>query len=543
MRPPTRLRDGLLLAFLVLPVAFGQPTFIGISPSGGSSHPGDSVAFSATFDDTAGAADILNAQVYVSLAGGSPATPDCNVGYYNFVGGALGLYLVADDGSTLLGPMYPPGTGPPPPAPPDPTSLSNSQCTVSGFTASWSGNNVTVNFTAAFTSNLLGTNDLWGYGTNLAGSYGSWLSEGTWTVAGVPIPAQVTIAISPQSAPIQIDVDGTAISPPKNFNWNAGETHTLAAPVTPPGSSGTEYQLENWSGGGAASHTITVPAYSVTYTATYATEFYLTTIVSPSGAGTITPPNWYGNQSQVPISASPVAGYLFAGFSGAPSGTLSPQTVTMNGPETVTANFTQIVPTATGITPSSGSSIAGQPQSFTATFSDPSGAADILNAQVYVSSSLYAPALPACNVGYYEFDSNDVGLYLLSDPDSSGNTTLLGPIWQDTPTQTYSVSNSSCTIKKFSYTWSGNQITVNFTATFTLAFVGQKSLWAYATSEENAYGPWQLEGAWTVSQPGPPDLTITKSHRQFRLRPNRRHLHHHRRQHRGLSHQRRSHRH
>jgi len=103
MRPPTRLRDGLLLAFLVLPAAFGQPTFIGISPSGGSSHPGDSVAFSATFDDTAGAADILNAQVYVSLAGGWPASPACNVGYYNFVGGALGLYLVDDHGG-LLGP-------------------------------------------------------------------------------------------------------------------------------------------------------------------------------------------------------------------------------------------------------------------------------------------------------------------------------------------------------------------------------------------------------------------------------------------------------
>jgi hypothetical protein len=44
------------------------------------------------------------------------------------------------------------------------------------------------------------------------------------------------------------------------------------------------------------------------------------------------------------ISATPGTGYQFAGFSGAITGTTTPQTVTVNGPLTVSANFTAIRP-------------------------------------------------------------------------------------------------------------------------------------------------------------------------------------------------------
>jgi len=73
-----------------------------------------------------------------------------------------------------------------------------------------------------------------------------------------------------------------------------------------------------------------------------ATEYLLTTAVNPSGGGTVTPLT--GNQNAnavVNLKATPNAGYVFSGWTGstvANAGSAS-TTITMTGPENVTANF------------------------------------------------------------------------------------------------------------------------------------------------------------------------------------------------------------
>jgi WD40 repeat protein len=71
----------------------------------------------------------------------------------------------------------------------------------------------------------------------------------------------------------------------------------------------------------------------------------LTTAVSPAGAGTIFPATGtYSPGSTVAITAVASPGYVFTGFSGALSGTASPQTLTVNSDAAVTANFAPLQP-------------------------------------------------------------------------------------------------------------------------------------------------------------------------------------------------------
>jgi uncharacterized repeat protein (TIGR02543 family) len=72
------------------------------------------------------------------------------------------------------------------------------------------------------------------------------------------------------------------------------------------------------------------------------TQYMLTTAVSPAGGGTVTPPT--GNQNAnavVNLKAVPNAGYVFLGWTGSAvaNAASASTTITMTGPESVTANF------------------------------------------------------------------------------------------------------------------------------------------------------------------------------------------------------------
>ncbi|MEK7996125.1 MAG: hypothetical protein AAB403_20190, partial [Planctomycetota bacterium] len=91
--------------------------------------------------------------------------------------------------------------------------------------------------------------------------------------------------------------------------------------------------------------TRTLPLYlRVTTTQQYS----LTTAMSPSGGGTISPASgWYNSGTPVTITATPAAGYQFNGFTGTVNSGSNPLTVTMNSAMTETANF---VPTSSQYT-------------------------------------------------------------------------------------------------------------------------------------------------------------------------------------------------
>jgi len=298
MRLPTLVRHGLLLAVLALPAAFGQPAFDSIS-SPGSSYPNQSAAFSAGYSDTAGNADILNAQVFVGPGSWPGSEFACNVGYNWYIDGSVGLLLVDSDGHTVLGPV------------PIGGSLNNNACSVTFNGSSHpTGTQLTVNFAATFTGNLLGDNGIWGYATSLTGSHGDWVSGGRYTVT----PTNITISTTPSG--LSVTVDGHAQTTPYTNQWAAGDTHTLAAADYQPAGTGSQYRLAGWSDQGADSHTITVPtAADTTYNATYATQYLLTTAASPGSGGTVSPPGvFYDSGSQLSITASPSRGYVFGTF-------------------------------------------------------------------------------------------------------------------------------------------------------------------------------------------------------------------------------------
>ena len=79
------------------------------------------------------------------------------------------------------------------------------------------------------------------------------------------------------------------------FNWTAGALHTIAAASSQSSGAGTQYKWSNWSDGGAMSHAV-APTADATYTASFSTQFLLSSGVSPSGAGFVTanPPSATG---------------------------------------------------------------------------------------------------------------------------------------------------------------------------------------------------------------------------------------------------------
>jgi hypothetical protein len=160
-----------------------------------------------------------------------------------------------------------------------------------------------------------------------------------------PVPATaVTFQTSPSG--LQFNVDGGAAkTAPQTLNLSQG-SHIIGVVTTQPGAAGTQYVFTGWSDSGSASHSIAVGPSPVTYTATFQTQYQLTTAASPSAGGTVTPASgtFQNAGSVVSVRAAANAGYQFANFSGALTGVGNPQNVTLNGPVNVVANFTPIAP-------------------------------------------------------------------------------------------------------------------------------------------------------------------------------------------------------
>jgi uncharacterized protein (TIGR03437 family) len=154
---------------------------------------------------------------------------------------------------------------------------------------------------------------------------------------------QPTFTVTTNPAGRTIVVDGANLTAPQTFNWTPGSSHTLGAPS--PQGSGARYLYSNWSDGGAQTHTVTAPNTSTTYTANYTLQYLLTTQASPTAGGKVTanpdsPDGYYSNGTTVQLTAAGNCGYQFANFGGDLTGATNPQSLVMNTPRSVTANFT-----------------------------------------------------------------------------------------------------------------------------------------------------------------------------------------------------------
>ncbi|MGA7220084.1 MAG: choice-of-anchor D domain-containing protein [Candidatus Sulfotelmatobacter sp.] len=187
--------------------------------------------------------------------------------------------------------------------------------------------------------------------TSTGGSFGSTTSPSTnFTMPSAPATVtgnftaatqQITITTSPANLLVSAD-GGPFTAAPLVESWTSGSSHTIATTSPQSGGTGVQYVWSSWSDGGAISHSITVPSTAATYTASFSTQYQLTTAANPSNGGTVSPTSggFYASGTVVPLTATPNAGYTFSNWTGAVANPNSATTtVTMVAPESVTANF------------------------------------------------------------------------------------------------------------------------------------------------------------------------------------------------------------
>ncbi len=140
------------------------------------------------------------------------------------------------------------------------------------------------------------------------------------------------ITIQTNPAGLQFTVNGGAPQAAPQTLTLAPGSYTLSVASTQAGAAGTQYVFAQWSDSGPASHSITVTGNPATYTASFTTQYLLTTAVSPAGGGSVAanPPSagYYGAGTSVQVTASANAGFTFASWSGDLSGTANPQFLT-----------------------------------------------------------------------------------------------------------------------------------------------------------------------------------------------------------------------
>jgi hypothetical protein len=160
-------------------------------------------------------------------------------------------------------------------------------------------------------------------------------------------PPTVQVTVQTALPGLSFTVDGTSYSSTQNFSWASGSSHTIATTSPQSGGTGIRYVWTKWSDGGAISHTV-APTTDKTYTATFKTQYFLA--MTHGTGGTVKPANgWKNAGSAVSISATPTnntqVSYSFGGWTGSGtgsySGTNNPASITMNGPITENAVFTQ----------------------------------------------------------------------------------------------------------------------------------------------------------------------------------------------------------
>jgi uncharacterized repeat protein (TIGR02543 family) len=124
----------------------------------------------------------------------------------------------------------------------------------------------------------------------------------------------------------------------------AGTTsYTSGTQVTVTATPASGYVFTGWSGAASGTGnpvTITVDG-NKTLTASFALVDYTLTVNNAGGGSTSPAAGTYSFASgtQVMVTATPASGYVFAGWSGAASGTSNPVTITMDGNKALTANF------------------------------------------------------------------------------------------------------------------------------------------------------------------------------------------------------------
>jgi hypothetical protein len=156
------------------------------------------------------------------------------------------------------------------------------------------------------------------------------LPAGSATITTIPSGLTVTSA-------------GTGCAPgsyyaPVTPTWTPGSSCTLSVVSPQPGGTGTQYAFAQWQDATTGtSDTVTAPSTTAIYTATFNTQYQLTT--SATTGGSVSAGGYYNSGTDAIITATPSPGYYFVNFTGATTSTSNPLTLVMSAPQSITANF------------------------------------------------------------------------------------------------------------------------------------------------------------------------------------------------------------
>jgi hypothetical protein len=121
------------------------------------------------------------------------------------------------------------------------------------------------------------------------------------------LPRKATIRLASNIPGIKLTLDGQPLAAPAGVLAVAGMTRTLGAAATQT-INGKTYRFVSWSDGGAASHSITMPAADTTYTAQYRLEKHLTTATASYVRNGPYAGQNFGSSPQLLVSRSDLAG-------------------------------------------------------------------------------------------------------------------------------------------------------------------------------------------------------------------------------------------
>jgi len=154
------------------------------------------------------------------------------------------------------------------------------------------------------------------------------------TVTRDVAPRISNFSLVSQPAGLSLTLDGQPFTAPLTVAGVVGLLREVGAP-SPQQNGGTRNVFLSWSDAQPQVHNVMTPAANATYAASFQTQYLLSTVVSPAGAGTLSGGGWFNAGSTVNVNASPAAGWQLTSLSGAGAS----GAVLIDAARTVIANF------------------------------------------------------------------------------------------------------------------------------------------------------------------------------------------------------------
>ncbi len=226
-----------------------------------------------------------------------------------------------------------------------------------------------INGAGSLSSAIMSYVNILNYGLGGSGRNGLWASSdavGSMTVSNCTVveyrddspnftfffvTSSIPVMVQTSPGGLSFTADGTNYSSAQTLNWLYGSSHTIATTSPQSGGTNVQYAWNSWTDSGSISHSATAST-NFTYTANFATQYFLTMNAGPGG--TVSPASgWNNSNALVNISATASNGFAFSGWTGFGSGSYSGSntstSITMNGPITEAGSF-NFLAAITGVT-------------------------------------------------------------------------------------------------------------------------------------------------------------------------------------------------